>query len=99
MAGDINVAKQLTQKWAMKGACVQIAECTYIYTGGREEGFTARFINYPRFPKDNSEIVSDATELAKHLATELGQISFSIESPTLISTYSFRSEKFETDQS
>ncbi len=79
MAGDIHLAKNVAQQWAMKGACVQFSPVTYVYKGGREEGFTARFINYPRFPKEESEIYSDACELAERLIDALGQLSYTIE--------------------
>lgn len=99
MAGQVDMAKFLIQKWVMKGACVQVSECSYIYTGGREEGFTARFINYPVYPKSEELIKRDAVSLGEYLAKELGQISFTIETPKNITTYSFRSDKFETNKS
>ena len=81
MAGPVEYAKHIIQKWALKGACVQVTECDYIYTGGRESGFTARLINYPRFPKENIKILDDAVKLGKLLLTELAQTSFSVETP------------------
>lgn len=97
MAGQAEYAKLLIQKWVLKGACVQVQDATYIYTGGREEGFTARFINYPRFPRSENEIYNDAINLGKHLATELGQISFTIETPSGTVMYSTKEDKFETN--
>lgn len=81
MAGPVEYAKYIIQKWARKGACVQVTECDYIYTGGRECGFTARLINYPRFPKENKKVLDDAVELGTLLLTELAQTSFSVETP------------------
>lgn len=96
MAGPADLAKHLIQKWALKGACVQVTECDYIYTGGRESGFTARFINYPRFPKENQKVLDDAIELGKLLVTELAQTSFSVETPDKTYMFSTREDKYET---
>lgn len=85
MAGDIHLAKNIAQKWAMKGACIQFSHVTYVYKGGREEGFTARFINYPRFTKTDAVILNDAEELAEELLQALGQLSYTIETP--LTTY------------
>ncbi|QAY01412.1 hypothetical protein ZPAH1_orf00398 [Aeromonas phage ZPAH1] len=79
MAGPIEQAKNIASKWTLKGQCVQFTEVEYVYTGGRERGFVARFINYPRFPKQEYLIYQDAKELAILLAKELGQMSFTIE--------------------
>lgn len=79
MAGSVVSAKDIIQLWALKGACVQVTECDYVYTGGRESGFTVRFINYPRFPKDDASVLANAEELAEILAEKLGQISYTIE--------------------
>jgi hypothetical protein len=87
MAGSVEKAKDVIQQWALKGACVQVTECDYVFTGGREPGFVARLINYPRFPKTPTEISRDARELADLLATELGQISYSIERSNVTSYF------------
>lgn len=79
MAGSVEAAKDLIQLWALRGACVQVIPCDYIYTGGREAGFVARMINYPRFAKDPAVILDGAIELAEQLATLLGQLSYTIE--------------------
>lgn len=81
MAGDINHARQVCRKFVMEGACVQLAPCEYIYTGGMEAGFTCRIMNYARFPADKAAIDNKAERLARILCQELCQISFSIESP------------------
>lgn len=87
MAGDLHLAKNIAQKWAMKGECVQFSPVTYVYKGGREEGFTARFINYPRFPKSSEDIFDDARDLAESLVDALGQLSYTIE--TIEKTFYF----------
>lgn len=81
MAGDYKHAKQICRLFVMEGACVQLQECDYIYTGGAESGFTARIMHYARFPKEKDEIYSQAERLAYRLCRELGQTSFSIETP------------------
>lgn len=81
MAGDIEQARRVCRRFAMQGECVQIMPCEYIYTGGLETGFSVRFINYPRFPRDAAEIEAQARSLAFQLCRELSQISFTIETP------------------
>lgn len=82
MAGDINAAALIIQRYAAEtGLCVTLQPQSFIYTGGREEGFRVGFINYPRFPKEPGEIVARATDLARNLIVGLGQHSYSIVTP------------------
>lgn len=82
MAGDINAAGLLIQKYAIEvGMCVTLSPQSFIYTGGREEGFRVGFINYPRFPSDPDDITAKAHALAAMLMFELGQHSYSIVTP------------------
>lgn len=82
MAGDIVHAGQIIQRYAAEtGLCVTLTPQSFIYTGGREEGFKVGFINYPRFPKEPGEIVARATDLARNLLVQLGQHSYSIVTP------------------
>lgn len=80
MAGDYSHAKALTRQFVMRGACFQLTACEYVYTGGVEQGFTARVMAYPRFPKSQSELTGEAIGLGQFLAEKLGQVSFSVES-------------------
>lgn len=81
MAGSLDEARPIIQKFVLRGACVETTEVDYIYTGGREKGFTARIMAYARFPKHNDDILSEAYELAKALLEGLSQNSLSIETP------------------
>jgi hypothetical protein len=82
MAGDINAAALIIQRYAAEiGLCVTLMPQSFIYTGGREEGFRVGFINYPRFPKEPGEIVARAHDLARNLRVQLGQQSYSIVTP------------------
>lgn len=82
MAGDINAAGLIIQRYAAEtGLCVTLSPQSFIYTGGREEGFKVGFINYPRFPKEPGEIVARAHDLARNLRVQLGQHSYSIVTP------------------
>ena len=93
MAGDIGCARRVIRDFVMRGACVQLAPATYIYTGGLEEGFTARVIQYPRFPKSKGDIYEQVRELADRLANQLSQISFTIE--TSEQTTYFQADGFD----
>lgn len=82
MAGDINAAGMIIQRYAAEtGLCVTLTPQSYIYTGGREEGFRVGFIKYPRFPKEPADIVARARDLADVLRVQLGQHSYSIVTP------------------
>ncbi len=78
IAGDKALARQVLQKWVMKGACVSISEEEYIYTMGNETGLVVNLINYPRFPKYPYQLLHDAKELAEHLIEELHQGSCTV---------------------
>lgn len=78
IAGDRNLARQVLQKYVMKGACVSISEEEYIYTMGNETGIVVNLINYPRFPKTETELLIEAKDLAIHLVEELYQGSCTI---------------------
>ncbi|GAA4169352.1 hypothetical protein [Shinella granuli] len=91
MAGDINAAALIIQRYAAEtGLCVTLMPQSFIYTGGREEGFRVGFINYPRFPKEPGDIVARATDLARNLIVGLGQHSYSIVTPLETTWYSRR---------
>jgi len=82
MAGDITEAGRVIQLFVDQvGLCVTLTPQSFIYTGGREEGFKVGFINYPRFPKEPDEIVAIANILADHLRQPLGQDSYSVVTP------------------
>lgn len=91
MAGDVNAAALIIQRYAAEnGLCVTLMPQSFIYTGGREDGFRVGFINYPRFPKEPGDIVARAVDLARNLLTGLGQHSYSITTPDQTIWYSRR---------
>lgn len=59
---------------------MQLTVCQYVYTGGMEDGFTARIMHYARFPSERERLKNQAIRLATCLAEQLCQVSFSIES-------------------
>lgn len=83
IAGNIDVAKALIQKRILnEGACYQVTATDYVYSGGCEQGMTIRCIHYPRFPAIGPEILLERLIiLAAELAIELGQKSYTIETP------------------
>lgn len=82
MAGDISAAGVTIQRYGLEvGMCVSLTAQSFIYSGGREEGFRVGFINYPRFPKEPCELVARARDLASVLCQALGQKSYSIVTP------------------
>lgn len=83
MAGDIALAGQVIQRHVITvPMCVTLAPQSFIYTGGREEGFVVGLIHYPRFPvEDCCEITQKACGLAAVLMEELGQHSYCVVTP------------------
>lgn len=97
MAGDIFLAADAIQNFVdQHGLCVALASQTFIYTGGREQGFKVGLINYPRFPKEPTEILATARELATHLRVWCGQMSYSIVTPDETIWVSYRLPDAET---
>lgn len=93
IAGSYSQAETLCRQWVMRGACVQLTPCSYIYTGGAEDGVVARIMQYPRFERPEQEILDMTIELGKYLAQEMCQISFSIETPD--NTVYYQAEGFD----
>lgn len=74
MAGDIDHAKKLLRNECyQRGLCVTITPMTFIYTGGEEHGFSARCVNYPRFPCEPKDVWKMAEILANILVPSLNQ--------------------------
>jgi hypothetical protein len=93
MAGDLAQAKHVCREFCLRvGLCVTITPTTYIYTGGEEEGFTVRLINYPRLPKEPDEILATARLLAGELRVRLCQHSHTIETPAVTEWVSHRED-------
>lgn len=91
MAGDCSAAKLAIQRrGADEGLCYSVFECEYIYSFGCERGFEVRAINYPRFPTEESEMLSKMESLAHDLMLELGQGSYTIAAPKVTTFYSRR---------
>jgi hypothetical protein len=63
------------------GDCVTITSTEYRYVGGSEDGVMIGYINYPRFPRTNEEILKRAIDLAKLLKKELCQNRVSVVAP------------------
>ncbi|NTJ67586.1 hypothetical protein G6M50_06380 [Agrobacterium rhizogenes] len=98
MAGDMRFAAQMIQRLAMvKGLCVTLTAQTFVYTGGREEGFKIGLINYPRFPSSLDELVAKAKWLADCLVIDLGQHSYSIVTPVETIWRSRRTEEAKAE--
>lgn len=61
----VSVLKKVCQDYCDSiGLCVSITELQFCYTDGNEPGIMVGFINYPRFPSENQEIINHARVLA-----------------------------------
>ncbi|MFC7704864.1 hypothetical protein ACFQXB_11720 [Plastorhodobacter daqingensis] len=78
IGGSVDAAREACREFVMRGLCVSMSPCDFIYTGGVESGVRIGLINYPRFPKSPTEITEDALELARFLIVRLHQSSASV---------------------
>ena len=93
ITGDVNKIRDVCRRWCtMKGACVTVTPTEYIYTGGAETGAVVGFINYPRFPTNETTLVNKAHELALLLIRRCNQLSCTVEGPTTTVFFSRREE-------
>lgn len=91
MAGDYERAKDICQRYCSDvGLCVTVTPTSYVYKYGREEGFIAELINYPRFPETQASLSGLAMTLADLLLYELDQGSYTIMNPLTTNFYSRR---------
>lgn len=94
MAGDIAQAKQIIRQYCYEvGFCVTIEPCTYIYSGGEEEGFRIGLLDYPRFPLGKIELNDRAYVLANQLCAGLFQGSFTLMNPEETNWFSWRKDQ------
>jgi len=58
--------------------CVSVTETNFRYVDGSEKGIIVGYINYPRFPRTDKEILERALELANKLMIGLNQFRVTI---------------------
>lgn len=93
MAGDWSAADLVCDDYCLDvGLCVTLTPTAYTYTGGYEDGFIVGLINYPRFPKEPSEIWSHAEALGERIREACGQQSYTIQAPDKTVWFSHRAE-------
>lgn len=61
--------------------CVSITETNFRYVDGFEKGVIVGYINYPRFPRTESEILERALLLANRLMYGLNQFRVTVTTP------------------
>lgn len=92
IAGDHREALRACRGFCERGLCVNVSPTEYIYTYGQESGVRVELINYPRFPKKQSDINAIACELADTLCSALSQGSYTIVTPAETSFFSRRAQ-------
>lgn len=93
MAGHYAKALEVCRQYCDDiGFCVTVTPTHYVYTGGHESGIIVGLINYPRFPAEPTEIVDHAIALAERLRVNLGQESYTIQTPDAAYWTSYRKE-------
>jgi len=63
------------------GDCMTITSTEFIYKDGNEPGVIIGWINYPRFPRENNEIMNNALIIGNKLLKELKQNRVTITTP------------------
>ncbi len=77
-----NLALQACQNYCSSvGLCVTFTPTIYLYKGGQERGVIIGLINYPRFPKEPSEIRAMALDLAEKLRVLYKQFKVTVVFP------------------
>lgn len=92
IAGPILQIEQICREYCETGACVTVTPTNYIFTMGEQSGVIVGLINYPRFPKTNSEILNDAIALGHELLEQCCQGSFTVMTPKETIFFSRRTE-------
>lgn len=60
------------------GLCVSIEKIDYVYTDGNESGAKVTLINYPRFPKEDKEIILTSSVLGNIIMKRFKQYRITI---------------------
>jgi len=76
------------------GDCVTITPTEFRYVKGWEPGVIVGYINYPRFPRNEGQILKKAMQLAELLRVQLFQERVSVVTPE--TTYLLEDEPTET---
>lgn len=71
--------------------CITITPTEFRYVDGMEPGVIVGYINYPRFPRKKTQIISRALELAGYLMDDLEQNRVTVTTPD--KSYMLESEK------
>lgn len=77
-----NITEACQEYCDNNGLCVTITETNYVFTGGSEKGYIIGLINYPRFPKNNYELMFIAEDLGHFLMKKCNpQGSYTLQTP------------------
>lgn len=90
IAGPVHEIEQVCREFVLTGLCVSIKENKYIYTYGEEIGTEIELIRYPKYPKDESEILELAKELANKIMNKIKCGSFTLMDSNEAITYDRR---------
>jgi len=79
---DSELVTREISAWCKKvGQAVTMTHTKFVYVDGTEPGTAIGFINYPRYPKEKTEILDRALELGEILRTKFHQFRVSIVAP------------------
>jgi len=84
----LSEARPIIEKFCdERKVCVTVTETYFTYVDGSEPGFIVGFINYPRFPSTEYDILSMAEDLGLILGKAFKQERFSIVTPSSTRMY------------
>ena len=83
ISGNPDWIRRVCQEYAHSyPICVTVTPTTYVYTGGEEQGVEIGLINYPRFPSESQDKLTErALHLGHTILNKTFQGSFSVMTP------------------
>lgn len=83
ISGPVQLIEQVCREECCEDPiCVTVEPTKFIYTRGEESGAVVGLLNYPRFPKNITEINTRARRLAENLLARTFQRNVLIVTPT-----------------
>lgn len=93
IAGNYDGIEQACRSYCEKGLCVSVKKADYVFKFGMESGAEITLINYPRFPASEKDTQAEAFALARFIAEENYQGSYTVQGPS--ETFFFSRRDFD----
>lgn len=90
IAGDYKEIQRVCRQYCKQGFCVSMKAADFVFTYGMESGAEITIINYPRFPAAAVTLHQHALQLARLMAEETHQGSYTVQGPLATEFHSRR---------